>query len=171
MASKNAQAALRDANPHIADLKKVPAGTLVVVPDVPGIKTAAAQSPGKVSAEMISRLRSALAAAERVIEKSAETQLQDAEATTSLAKDRELMALAKQIPELKERLSQIAEQAKRQSNEVAEDKKAQIQALDQLEKDLASFSSERVRIAKEPSRCLISLLDGSAPVILHRQMF
>jgi len=141
-ASKNAQAALREANPHIADLKKVPAGTLVVVPDVPGIKTASAQSPGEVSAEMISRLRSALVAAKRIIEKSAESQLQDAEATTSLAKDRELMALAKQTPELKERLSKIAEHAKLQSKEVAEDKQAQIQALGQLEKDLASFSSE-----------------------------
>ena len=142
MASKNAQAALREANPHIADLKKVPAGTLVVVPDVPGIKTAAAQSPGEVSAEMISRLKSALGAAKRVLEKSAESQLQDAEATASLAKDRELMALAKQTPELKERLSQIAEQAKRQSKEVADDKKEQIEALGQLEKDLARFSSE-----------------------------
>ena len=68
--------------------------------------------------------------------------MQDAEATTSLAKDRELMALAKQTPELKERLSKIAEHAKLQSKEVAEDKQAQIQALGQLEKDLASFSSE-----------------------------
>lgn len=141
-ASKNAQAALREANPHIADLKKVPAGTLVVVPDVPGIKTVAAQSPGEVSAEMISRLKSALGTAKRVLEKSAESQLQDAEATASLAKDRELMALAKQTPELKERLSQIAEQAKRQSKEVADDKKEQIEALGQLEKDLARFSSE-----------------------------
>src|SRR5215216_3589445 len=72
--SKNAQAALREANPHLADLKKVPAGTLVIVPDVPGTKEAPAQSVGDVSVEMISRLRSALAAAKRVIEKSAETQ-------------------------------------------------------------------------------------------------
>jgi hypothetical protein len=91
---------------------------------------------------MISRLKSALGAAKRVLEKSAESQLQDAEATASLAKDRELMALAKQTPELKERLSQIAEQAKRQSKEVADDKKEQIEALGQLEKDLARFSSE-----------------------------
>jgi uncharacterized protein YdcH (DUF465 family) len=141
-AAKRAQAALREANPHLADVKKVPAGTLVIIPDVPGTKEAPAQSVGDVSAEMISRLRSALAAAKKVIEESADSQLQDAQATFSLAKDRELSRLAKQTPELKDRLSQIVEQAKKQSSQVAEDKKAQIQALAQLEKDLANFSPE-----------------------------
>jgi hypothetical protein len=142
MTSKSAQAALREANPHIADLKKVPAGTLVMVPDVPGVKTAPAQSPGEVSAEMISRLRSALAAAKRVIERSAATQLEEAEASAALAKDRDLAALAKQSPELKERLSDMIEQAKTQSKQVAEDKKAHMEALAQLEKDLATLSPE-----------------------------
>jgi phage tail protein X/uncharacterized protein YdcH (DUF465 family) len=141
-AAKRAQVALREANPHLADVKKVPAGTLVIVPDVPGTKEAPAQSVGDVSAEMINRLRSALAAAKKVIEESADSQLQDAEATLSLAKDRELSRLARKTPELKDRLSQIVEQAKKQSSQVVEDKKAQIQALAQLEKDLATLSSE-----------------------------
>jgi len=140
--AKRAQAALREANPHLADVKKVPAGTLVIVPDVPGTKEAPAQSVGDVSAEMINRLRSALAAAKKMIEGSADSQLQDAEATLSLAKDRELSRLASQTPELKDRLSQIVEHAKKQSSQVAEDKKVQIQALAQLEKDLANFSPE-----------------------------
>jgi hypothetical protein len=141
-AAKRAQAALREANPHIADVKKVPAGTLVIVPDVPGTKEAPAQSVGDVSAEMISRLRSALAAAKRMIEESAESQLQDAEATLSLAKDSELGRLAKQTPELKERMARMIEQAKIQSKQVADDKKTQLEAVKQLEKDLASMSPE-----------------------------
>jgi Phage Tail Protein X len=141
-AAKRAQAALREANPHLADVKKVPAGTLVIVPDVPGTKEAPAQSVGDVSAEMISRLRSALAAAKKVIEESADSQLRDAEATLYLAKDRELSRLAKQTPELKERMVRVIEEAKKQSSEVAEDKKAQIQGLAQLEKDLASLSPQ-----------------------------
>ena len=84
----------------------------------------------------------AAAAAKKVIEESADSQLQDAEATLSLAKDRELSRLARKTPELKDRLSQIVEQAKKQSSQVVEDKKAQIQALAQLEKDLATLSSE-----------------------------
>lgn len=141
-AAKNAQAALREANPHIADLKKVPSGTLVVVPDVPGIKAAPAQSLGGVSVEMISQLKNALTAAKGVIEKSSTAQVADAEASASLARNRDLMALAKQSPDLKQRLSQIAERAKTLANEVADDKNAQMQALSQLEKDLASLAAE-----------------------------
>jgi Phage Tail Protein X len=141
-AAKRAQAVLREANPHLADVNKVPAGTLVIVPDVPGTKEAPAQSVGDVSAEMITRLRSALAAAKKMIEESAESQLQDAEATLSLAKDAELGRLAKQTPELKERMSRMIEQAKTQSKQVAEDKKTQLEAVKQLEKDLASMSPE-----------------------------
>jgi hypothetical protein len=138
-AGKRAQAALREANPHLADVKKVPAGTLVIVPDVPGTKEAPTQSVGDVSSEMISRLRSALAAVKKVIEESADTQLQDAEATLSLTKDRELSRLASQTPELKERMAGVIEEAKKQSSQVAEEKKAQLQGLAQLEKDLASL--------------------------------
>jgi phage tail protein X len=140
--AKNAQAALREANPHLADLKKVPAGTLVIVPDVHGTKEAPAQSVGDVSAEMISRLRSALAAAKRTIEKSAESQQQDVEATLSLAKHPELSRLAKQTPELKKRVAQVIEQAKIQSKQIAEDQKAQLEAVRQLEKDLATMSPD-----------------------------
>src|ERR1700726_3609857 len=137
-----AQAALREANPHIGRLTKLPAGTLVVVPDVPGIKAASTQSLGDVSAEMIRHLERALAGAKAVIEKSAATQLQDAEANASLVKDRGLVALAKQTPELKQRLSQIAQQAKIQAKQVADEKKSKIQALGQPEKDLANLSPE-----------------------------
>jgi F0F1-type ATP synthase membrane subunit b/b' len=56
--------------------------------------------------------------------------------SVSLAKDRELAALARRTP------SQIVEQAKSQSKQVAEDKKAQIQALTQLKKDLDTLLPE-----------------------------
>jgi hypothetical protein len=90
---------------------------------------------------MVKRLKSVLAAARTVIEQSAATQLQNADMTVSLVKSRELVALAKQTPDLKERLSEISDRAKLQANQLADDKKAQTQALDQLEKDLASLSA------------------------------
>ncbi len=49
------------------------------------------------------------------------------------------MALAKQTTELKERLLEIIDHAKIQAKQAAEEKTAQIQALGQLEKDLASL--------------------------------
>jgi hypothetical protein len=139
--SKSAQAALRKTNPHIADLKKVSAGTVVIVPDVPGIKAAPAQSLGDVSTEIITHLKGVLAQAKAVIEESAAAQLQDAEASAAVAKNRELVALAKQTPELKQRLSHIAEQAKIQAKQVTDDKKAQMEALGRLEESLASLSA------------------------------
>jgi hypothetical protein len=56
--------------------------------------------------------------------------------------DREVIALAKHMPELKQRLSQIAEQALTQAKQAPDDRKAKIQAFDQLKKDLASLSPE-----------------------------
>lgn len=141
-AARKAQAAFREANPHIADVKELPAGTVVVVPDLPGIKPGSVQSPGQVSPELMKYLKRVLAGAKAVIEKSAAAQSEEAEASVSLAKDRELAALARTTPALKERLSQIVERAKSQSKQIAEDKKAQIQALAQLEKDLATLSPE-----------------------------
>jgi hypothetical protein len=142
VASKSAQAALREANPHIAHLTKVPKGTLVIVPDVPGIRMAPAQAVGDASTEMVKRLESVLAAARTVVEKSAAAQLQDADATASLVKNRELVALAKQTPDLQQRLSEIGDRAKVQAKQVADDKKAQTQALGQLEKNLAGPSAK-----------------------------
>ena len=104
--------------------------------------SAAVQSPGPVNPELMKHLKRVLAGAKAVVEKSAAAQSEDAEASVSLAKDRELVALARTTPELKNRLSQIVERAKSESKQIAEDKKAQIEALAQLERDLASLSPE-----------------------------
>lgn len=138
--AKNAHAALREANSHISDLKKLPAGTLVIVPDLPGVKAAPAESPGDVTVEMIKYLKRVLAGAKAVVEKSAAAQSEDAEASISLTKDRELAALARKTPEFKERLSKVADEAKARAKQVADDKEARMQALGQLEKDLGTVS-------------------------------
>jgi phage tail protein X len=138
-ASQSAQDALREANPHLADLKMVPAGTLVVVPEVPGIKTVPMQSVGEVNNEIIEYLKKALAGAKAFVEESFAEQMKDAEASALLAKSAELVTLAKKTPELKERLLETVEQAEIQAKQVAEDKKARLQALGKLEEDLASL--------------------------------
>src|SRR5262245_7846521 len=43
--SRQAEAALLHANPHLADLSKVPAGSLILVPPVPGLAPAAEPPP------------------------------------------------------------------------------------------------------------------------------
>lgn len=47
-AAKQAEAALLQANPHIADLKTIPAGTVILVPEKEGLKPRArAEAPGE----------------------------------------------------------------------------------------------------------------------------
>lgn len=139
--SKQAQAALRQANPHLGERAKLPAGTLVVVPDVPGMDAAQSQSLTDVSAELMARLKQTLAAAKAVLEQSVENQKQEAEASAALVKSREVAALARQTPELQQRLAEIAEQTKARVKEIEATKTVQLQGLAQLGKDLGKLAS------------------------------
>jgi hypothetical protein len=139
-AAKGAQAMLREANPHLGDLTKLPAGTLVIVPDVPGVKASASQSLTGVSPAIVAQLKQVLADAEAVLEGSVTSAAREIETSASLVKIRDLVALAKQTPELQQLLPQIAEQAKVQFKQVEATKTDQIQGLAQLEKDLGSLT-------------------------------
>ena len=141
--TKAAQSALEKANPSIANLKTLPAGTLVVVPTLAGTTTTAStQSVGMVNTKMIEDLKKVLAAAKAVAKECSDAQIADAEKRESLAKSSELVALAKKAPKLMERLSVIIEKAQTQAKQAAADETAQIQALSQLEKDLTNLSPE-----------------------------
>jgi hypothetical protein len=102
-AAKEAQAILREANPHLADLTKLPAGTLVIVPDVPGVNASASQSL-TVSQEDVAQLKQALVDAKAVLEQSVTSETREIETSVSLVKSRELINLVKQAPELQQRL-------------------------------------------------------------------
>lgn len=115
-ARKRAEAALVEANPHLADLSTVPAGTVVVVPEVAGLARAPAASPADeaVSALATALRRSlddvtegAMAAAKRDLEAVAESQ--------KLLKSRELKALAaRQAPQVTELLGTLEGELKQQ---------------------------------------------------------
>ncbi len=137
--AKRAEAAIRQANPHLHDLTNVPAGTLIVVPDLPGADPAAPQAAPLLSPEVATQLKHALAGARAVLERSAASVTQEAQNTAALVKSREVKALAKEAPLLERRLPQIAEQIKAQARQAATDKTAQEQDLAQLEKELASL--------------------------------
>jgi hypothetical protein len=136
---KQAQAALREANPQLGNAAKLPAGTLVIVPEVPGTRTAPAQSLTGVNADTVTRLRTALAGAKAVLDGSAVSRTQEAETTMSLAKNRTLISLVKQLPDLQSRLSQIAAESKIQIKQMDSEKTSQLEALRQLESDLGKM--------------------------------
>ena len=139
-ATKQAQAALRKANPHLGDRASLPAGTLVLVPDVPGVSAAPLQSLTGVGPEVAAQLKQALAGAKAVLTRSVASETQDAEASVSLVKSRELIKFVKQAPELQQRLPRIADQAKLQVKQIEAAKAAQLEGLAQLAKDLGSLT-------------------------------
>ena len=138
--TRQAESALRRANPHLHDLKKLPAGTPVIVPDVPGIGIAT-NTPGlAVEEEVMAQLRQALAWARLALSKSIASESQDVKLTNALVASRELAALVKQMPDLADRLAQIAKEAKSQQADITARSASQIRDLSQLEKDFGQFS-------------------------------
>lgn len=133
---KYAEAALRQANPHLRDVATVPAGTLVVVPDVPGVSTAGPPA-ALVSPDMVAQLQQALAAAKIMLEQSTASEVQAAQDTGALIKSRGVKGMVTEAPDLKARLVQIADQTKVQLKQLDTAKAAQLHGLEQLETNLA----------------------------------
>ena len=135
---KQAQAALRAANPHWGGRPKLPTGTLVLVPEVPGLAVTAEPSAAVVSGTAMERIKQVLAGAQAVAVKNFEAGTQEIEASVALAKSRELVVLAKEIPDVRTRLAQINEQSKAQLKQLEADQAEQLQGLAKLAKDLGS---------------------------------
>ena len=136
---KQAEAALRQANPQLGDLTKLPAGTLVIVPDVPGVQTAPLPSLTGPSAGVIAQLELALAGAKNLLRQAAASQALESDTTLSLAKNRALVKIVKQMPSLQSRLPEIADAAKDKTKKMADDEAAYLKSLAQLKKDLSSL--------------------------------
>jgi len=139
-AAKQAQAALRAANPHWGDHAKLPAGMLVIVPEVPGLSAAVSPPAVVVNATVVEQLKQVLAGSQAVLENSVISETQEIKTSLSLAKSRELIALVKDAPELRDRLAQVNEEAKLQLTQMAAAKADMLQGLAQLGKDLGSLN-------------------------------
>jgi hypothetical protein len=139
--SRKAEAAILEANPRLKDLKNVPEGTLLVVPDVPGVAAGGADPGFTLGKEMVAQLRHALSGARAAIERSADSEVKQAKETTALVKSREIKDSVKGQPDLASRLPRIAEESNARVKDAESLKSARTQALDQLEKDLESVAA------------------------------
>lgn len=135
-----AEAEILRANPHLRDLHKVAEGTLVLVPDVPGLKPGEIQRVPGLGSELVAHLNQALADAGAALERSAESEAKNAENTLTLIKSREMKEAIKQTPDLKDRLGKVADAAKARAQEAETTKKAGLAALAQLKKDLGNLT-------------------------------
>jgi hypothetical protein len=138
---KQAEAALRQANPQLGDLAKLPAGTLVIVPDVAGVHTVPLPSLTGPSADVIAQLELVLAGAKNVLRQAASSQAQESDTSSSLAKNRALVKIVEKIPSLRSRLPEVADAAKAETKQMADDEAAHLKGLVQLNKDLSSLIS------------------------------
>ena len=138
--AKRSEAALLAANPQLADLSRVPAGTLIVIPELPDnppVKTA--QTAG-IGAEVGDQLTAALKELSEAIGRSAESDDQAVAATNELLKNRELKDFAAQSPGFGEQLAKITEAAKGQVKETKAATAAAKEALAELQLALGKLS-------------------------------
>lgn len=135
--AKEAEVALLRANPHLHDLKKVPEGTLIIVPEVAGLKLAEEIRPVEAAAgEMVQEVSRELGTIRAALEAAATRHTAEANNTLQLLKSRELRALARRVPAVQERLPKITTEANARLEEAKALKIFQEQTLAQLDKDL-----------------------------------
>lgn len=86
---KAAEQALRDANPQLANLRKVPAGTPILVPEVPGVPVIGADRPSVTPwDDLLADLTKTLATTRDSVETSLQREEEAYERTTALLASR-----------------------------------------------------------------------------------
>jgi hypothetical protein len=90
---KQAEAALRQANPHIADLKAIPDGAVVLVPSVPGAEISPSSGPTLPGGDVFAELSGSLQVAQERLTAANKQEADDAKTTVTLAKSDEFRRL------------------------------------------------------------------------------
>ena len=138
---KAAEQALRDANPQLAHLRKVPAGTPILVPEVPGVPVIREDRPPATPWEdLIKDLPKSLVTAHESVETSLRREQEAFERTTALLGSRELRAAAGEDATLQEQIEQVAAAATTRLEERKARAEAQTEGLAALAKDLEEFN-------------------------------
>jgi phage tail protein X len=151
--ARQASDALLRANPHLADLNRVPPGAVVVVPDTPHDVNAgellspagpAASDPVRAVGEQVTAVTSTLGAAFADAAAQADSRLK-------LLKDRSLTAAAARNPELAQRLAKISEATSAALKDMQAKRSVIESGLAQIQQDLADFLKLRMPPPSPPS--------------------
>jgi phage tail protein X len=141
-ARKQATDALLKANPQLADLGRLPPGSIIVVPDTPTAVNAsetvhpASFTPAD-SARLVNDHVTAFASA--LVAQSANAAAQ-ADVTLKLLRDRSLTTAASRDEELARRLTTISDNTKAALKDLQAQQATLQQGLEQLQEDLAKFT-------------------------------
>jgi hypothetical protein len=136
-----AQEALLSANPHLADPKELPEGAPVVIPDVPGARPAAGEtgSAGEVLLSLLRQARDQIGDLRPVLDARIDRQEEESKAAQALASAPDLRKLAEREPEVKKRLSTIAQNNRAELERLQSFRKLQHEAIAQIQEDLDKF--------------------------------
>ena len=135
-ASKKAEAALIAANPHLKNLGKLPEGTLVVVPNLPGnppARSAQASGGGSEFSEQAKLLLKELTTA---MARSADDEEKAITVATELLKSKEVKEFAAQLPDAQDQIEKLNEALKNQLKDLKTSTATQKEALAQLQNSL-----------------------------------
>jgi hypothetical protein len=136
--------ALIDANPHLPGAGTIPAGTPIVIPDVPGL-TPRSVDAASVEAlqELQTRAREALAYAQSVVQDAARTAEQEARDSLDVLRSQDFQALAHEanmdVESLTQTVTQAARDAQAKSKSELANLNALSRALDEMVKTLGTL--------------------------------
>jgi hypothetical protein len=138
--TKKTETAILLANPHLRDLKHVPEGTLIIVPDVPGANRSDEASGLDFGAGQLGEeLRRVQGAAQKAMEAGIADLTEQAKTSLELQKSPDLKRLGEKDRTISEQLAKIAAEAKRELEETKTLAATQAKTLAQLDKDLNEF--------------------------------
>jgi hypothetical protein len=134
---KEIEASLLAANPHLADLKNIPAGTPIVVPAIEveaRLKESASTAPA-----LIQQVRAQLDGVHKSLEEMRAREVAELKQTQAILKKKDFKAAAGKTAAARKRLTKVASDATGRLKELDQQKKSQQAGIDQLGKDLDDF--------------------------------
>jgi phage tail protein X len=137
---KRAEAALIKANPHLADADKLNPGTVVSIPDVPGVKIRAAESDKDPVAEVLNTISTAVGGYQDMLAKRLDLEQADIASQRELLGQKELAAAIKSAPGAAEIATNLKASLAAREKALAEDQKGLKAAFAAIAKDLKSLS-------------------------------
>jgi hypothetical protein len=135
--AEKARNALLEANPQLGRIASLRRGSVLVVPEVPGISLAAeASTDAVIGAEILDELRRALSETKKRLEDSIDREAQDLQNTLVDMEDPEVRRSANQFPEVSPQLERISEQTKKDLDGIDDAKRSLKDAFDVFEREL-----------------------------------
>jgi len=141
-ALRAAERALREANPHLADPRQVPAGAIVVVPDVDaeGVRIRAeASGESSIIQGLLAEARRQLGNIGNALNRRLDRQTEEAKSNIALTKSPDLRKHIAKFPELRTQLDQITAQEEGRLKTVETLRRLHSDGLTQLNRDLDDF--------------------------------